>query len=268
MALLDFVKTIRKQGKRSFTIGELAAFHGISRNYARVLSHRMIKSGDLISPAKGFYVIVPPEYQNYGSIPPEELVPLLMRHLDVDYYVALLSAGLFYGATHQKPSRFQVITQKRIKHPLTFGDVKIDIIYKKSLEKLPIRKFPVSTGYLNVAEPELIVLDLFDYPNSSGGLNHIATVLSELIEVLRGDELIHLAIQTKREYHLQRLGYVLNKIDPIEEEKALKLMRALATYIEANRKKYIPLVSEIPSAGCPRHKKWKIIENAEIESDL
>lgn len=266
--LLDFVKIIRKQGKRSFTLDEVVSFHGISKNYARVLVHRMAKEGDLISPAKGFYIIVPPEYQNYGSIPPEELIPLVMSHLNVNYYVALLSAGLFYGATHQKPSKFQVITDKRIKHPLTFGNVKIDIIYKKSLFKLPIRKFVVSTGYLNVAEPELIVLDLFDFPNNSGGLNHISTVISELIEILNGDKLIDLAIKTNRAYHLSRIGYILSKLDPLEEEKSTRLVEILSSYVGANRKKYVPLASEIPSTGYPRLKKWKVIENAQIESDV
>jgi len=52
-----------------------------------------------------------------------------MKHLNVDYYVGLLSAGLFYGATHQKPARFQVITNKRVKHPLQFGDVVIQLVY-------------------------------------------------------------------------------------------------------------------------------------------
>lgn len=34
---------------------------------------------------------------------------------------------MFYGAIHQKPARFQVITNKRIKHPLKFGDVVIEL---------------------------------------------------------------------------------------------------------------------------------------------
>lgn len=52
----------------------------------------------------GYTSLLPPEYQSYGSIPAEELVPIIMQHIQADYYVALLSAGLFYGATHQKPA--------------------------------------------------------------------------------------------------------------------------------------------------------------------
>jgi AbiEi antitoxin C-terminal domain len=51
-----------------------------------------------------------------------------MQCLGSNDYVALLTAGLFHGATDQKPSRFQVISEKKIKHPLAFGDVEIDFI--------------------------------------------------------------------------------------------------------------------------------------------
>jgi len=83
-----------------------------------------------------------------------------MQYLDANYYVALLTAGLFQGATHQKTARFQVISDKRIKHPSVFGDVEINFIYKKSVSGLPTQDFTVSTGYLKVATPELVALDL------------------------------------------------------------------------------------------------------------
>jgi predicted transcriptional regulator of viral defense system len=147
-----YIKDLRKEGKRSFTIEEVINHFNISHNYAKVALHRLMKTGDLISPAKGFYVIVPPEHQPYGSIPPQELVPLVMQYLGANYYVALLSAGWFYGVTHQKPARFQVILDKRIKHPSTFGDVKIDYIYiyKKSMLELSTQDFTVPAGYLRL----------------------------------------------------------------------------------------------------------------------
>ena len=86
-----------------------------------------------------------------------------------------------------------MISDKRIKHPSTFGDVKIDYIYKKSVLELPTQDFTMSTGYLKVATPELVALDLLEYPNHVGGLNHIATVFSALAPVLDSIKLINLA---------------------------------------------------------------------------
>lgn len=240
----------------------------MSNSHARVALHRLLKTGDLISPAKGLYVIVPPEHQPHGSIPPQELVPLVMRYLGVHYYVALLSAGLFHGATHQKPARFQVISDRRIKHPSTFGDVEIDYIYKKSMLELPTQDFTVSTGYLKVATPELVALDLLEYLNHAGGLNHIATVFSELIEVLDPIKLINLAKDTSTEYQLQRIGYILDHIDVMDEPGAEIIINALAHHVQELKPSYLPLASEISKIGYSRCKKWRIIENSEIESDL
>jgi predicted transcriptional regulator of viral defense system len=268
MNLQSYIKNIRKDGKRCFTILDITRQFHISHSHARVALHRLLKTGDVISPARGLYVIVPPEHQPHGSIPAEELVPLVMQYLGSNYYVALLTAGLFHGATHQKPSKFQVISDKRIKRPLTFGDVEIDFIYKKSISGLPTQDFTVSTGYLKVATPELVALDLLSYPNHAGGLNHIATVFSELIEKLDAVKLINLAKDINAEHQLQRIGYIIENIEVMDENHADVMINALAAHVLVRKQKYLPLASEIPKIGYPRCKKWRIIENTEIESDL
>jgi predicted transcriptional regulator of viral defense system len=149
MRLQSYIKEIRKVGKRCFTLGDMVKELHISHNYARVALHRLLRTKDLISPARGLYVIVPPEQQPYGSIPPQELLPLIMQHAHANYYVALLTAGIFHGATHQKSARFQVISDKRIKHPLSFGDVSIEFIYKYSISGLPIQNVMSIQAILN-----------------------------------------------------------------------------------------------------------------------
>ena len=268
MNLSFYIKEIRKTGQRYFTLEQLMEDQGLSKNTALNAIYRLKGHGELISPARGLYVIVPPEHQPHGSIPPQELVPLIMQYLGASYYVALLSAGLFHGATHQKPARFQVISDRRIKHPSTFGDVEIDYIYKKSVLELPTQDFTMSTGYLKVATPELVALDLLEYPNHAGGLNHIATVFSELAPVLDPIKLINLAKDTCVEYQLQRIGYILDHIDVMDEPGAEIIINALAHHVQENKPSYLPLASEISKIGYSRCKKWRIIENSEIESDL
>lgn len=268
MNLQTYIKDIRKDGRRCFTINDIIEQFNVSKGHARVSLHRLLKAGDVISPARGFYVIVPPERQPHGSIPAEDLVPLIIQHLGANYYVALLTAGLFHGATHQKPSRFQVITDNRIKTPLIFGDVGIDFIYKKSVLDLPTQNFTVSTGYLKVATPELVALDILNYPNYCGGLNHIATVFSELFENLDAVKLIKLAKDIKAEHQLQRIGYILEHIGITDDEHASVIINLLAVHIAERKPKYLPLASEIPNKGYPRCKKWRIVKNIELESDL
>lgn len=205
---------------------------------------------------------------NQGFIAAEELMPIMMDYIKADYYVALLSAASFYGATHQKAAKFQIISNQIIKHNLKFSQVEIELLYKKSLKGLPTEKREVATGYLNVASPELVAIDLFKYRNQSGGLNHIATVLSELVEVIDPRKLIELASTLKEKGILQRMGYILEKIEHMDQTKADKIIAAMAEFLASQKTFYLSLAPELPKQGHPYIKQWKIIANTEIESDL
>ena len=107
MSLPNYIKEIRKYGARHFTLEKLMADMGLSKNAALSALYRIKEQGELISPLRGLYVIVPPEHRLHGCIPAEELIPIMMKHLNAEYYVALLSAAGFYGAAHQKIFKFQ-----------------------------------------------------------------------------------------------------------------------------------------------------------------
>ena len=142
------------------------------------------------------------------------------------------------------------------------------MIYKKSILQLPINKVPVNSGYLNIASPELTALDLVMYPSRSGGLNHIATVLSELVESINAKELIRVAAIIGEKASIQRLGYILDQIDFDDDTGAHEIIRELEIYLGDIRTFYTPLCPDIPKAYYPRIKKWKVIANAEVESDI
>ncbi|MBI1954015.1 MAG: type IV toxin-antitoxin system AbiEi family antitoxin [Proteobacteria bacterium] len=265
---IEYLEKLRSRGKRYFTSQEIIQDLSLSGDAARAGLYRLKRGGKLISPSRGLYVIVPPEHKSYGSIPAEELMPIMMKHIDAEYYVALLSAAGFYSASHQKPMVFQVVTNRRIKHSLKFGQVHIKLIYKKSLAGLPIKDFVVTSGYLKVATPELIAIDLLKFSKHAGGMNNIATVLSELIENINVHKLIELAENLDERYQLQRLGYIIEKVDVMDDDIKKTIIDALAEYVSSHMKSYTPLSSAISRIGHPRCRKWKIIENTDFESDL
>jgi predicted transcriptional regulator of viral defense system len=262
-----YIKFVRANGHLAFTSEEARLYLGISQNALNCGMYKLKKKGDVISPARNLYVIVPPEHQSIGCIPAEELIPIIMRHWGLDYYVALLSAAISYGASHQKPQIFQVITGKQIK-PLVFGKIKIEFIFKKFFDDSFVRKKTVKTGYLNIASPELIACDLLHYPTHAGGLNHIATVLSELIEALDSEKLMALVRVTHDKAWVQRLGYILEHIDSMDPDNQAKLTSILKQYITGESVNPIPLASELPTKGFSRNPDWNIIENTTVESDL
>ena len=264
----EYLEKLRASGRRHFTSDNLIKDLGISAVAARSGLYRLKKDAKLISPISGLYVIVPPEYRPYGSIPAEELVPIMMKHLQAEYYVALLSAANYFGAAHQKSARFQVISNKRIKHSLKFGQIAIELIYKNSLTNLPTQDFTVSTGYLKVATPELIAIDLFKYAKRAAGISHIATVLSELTCSIDGNKLIKLAENMDEICQIQRLGYVIEKIDVMDENKKQSIINTLAEYLQNSGRPFVSLVPYILRKGYPKCRKWKVIENTDFESDL
>ncbi len=60
------IKEIRSKGHRYYTLEQLMSDLNLSKNAALNAIYRIKKHGDVISPARGLYVIVPPEHQAYG----------------------------------------------------------------------------------------------------------------------------------------------------------------------------------------------------------
>ena len=266
MNFSDYIKHIRASGHYAFTTQEALSYLGISRNAFNCGMYKLKKKGEIVSPAKNLYVIISPEYQSMGCIPAEELVPILMKHWNLSYYVCLLSAAQYHGASHQKPQIFQVMINKQIKM-LHCGKLRIDFVYKKSLTNLPTQAFTVKTGYLTMSTPELTAMDLLSYPRHVGGLNHIATVLSELIEKIDPELLIKLVKNSVEKAWAQRLGYILEHIETMDEEKQQDVANLLHHALEQSFNP-VPLAPELLSKGQPRDHRWMIIENTTVESDL
>ena len=267
MVTLDkYIKIIREKGKSYFTKDQALKDLQIKNDSLNARIYRLKQKSEIISPAENLYVIVPPEYRNFGCIPAEELVPLLMKYKKVDYYACLLTAAMYHEASHQKPQLFQVMTNKQLK-PLSFGKVRIEFIYKKFFVNLPTQNINVKTGYLKISSPELTAMDLLLYSKHSGGLNHIAGVLSELVEAINPEKLTAVTKVSGEKTWLQRLGYILDHINSVNNKKKKLIISKLKKLLGRQKLVYMPLASELPVKGCSRNDKWMIIENTTIESD-
>jgi len=266
MNLSEYIKNIRAKGRFVLSIDDAAADLDISKNALYCAAYKLKKKKDLISIAKDLYLVIPPEYQSIGSLPAEELVPLLMAHWDIPYYVCGLSAAYYHGASHQKPQSYQVMTNTQIKD-VKFGKVKINFFYKKELVSLEVEKRIVKTGYLNVSSPELTAYDLLANRRLSGGLNQTATVLTELVESINADRLLTIIKGSKEHAWWQRLGYILSHIETMDSEKQLKILNVLKKHAKKNNLAWIPLAPELSTKGSSRDEPWKVIANTTIEAD-
>ena len=262
----NYIKKIQAKGKIMFSIEEILDELTTTRSIMHQAVARLKKKGELVSPYRGLYVIVPHHQANFGCIPAHELVPLLMDRFKANYYVAFLSAGQYYGAAHQKPMIFQVVSDKRIKN-IHCGHVRIHFTYKQDISNIPVNKRVVSTGYLNVSTPEATAMDIINFQKEAVGINNIATVLSELIEEINIPKLIEMAKISKQKAWVQRMGYILEHIDSLVEDHRRDIIDALYKHLSSKQPSFLPLSQANPRLGT-RNKKWKIIENTTVESDI
>lgn len=259
-----FIDQQRANGKYTFTTEGLHSQLEVSENALKKSLQRLKSQEAVVMLRKGFYVIVPPEYRAKGIIPTSFYINDLMKFLNRDYYVGLLNAAAYHGAAHQQPQGFSIITEGIALRPIKNNKVHINFYIKKAWNKNDVIKKKVDTGYINISSPELTALDLVNYYNEIGGFNRVATVIEELREVIKANELKNTVKHYEDIVVVQRLGYVL---DCVLEEK--ELSNVLFTYLES--KMFYPTLLR-PQRKKPDNmitgNKWKIVPNIEIEADI
>jgi predicted transcriptional regulator of viral defense system len=257
--LSKYMVEVRAQGRYSFTINEVQEQIAVSSlSLTRSLS-RLKQRNEIALIRKGFYVIIPPEYSKQGMLPPYLYIDDLMKFLEKSYYVGLSSAAAMYGAAHQQPMGYTVITQTP--SPRNIEKLKIDFFAKKELIEDGIVQQKTPAGYINVSSPELTALDFFDYLHKFG-INRIVTILEELTEVIKPSALLKIAKLYPNTAAVQRLGYILENMGADD-----KLISAVEKALDGQTLFPVPLSPQKGKVGIIDD-KWKVIINMEIESDL
>jgi len=255
-----YVDGLAQSGRHFFSAADARAALGVSPAAAKMALHRLSRQGLIASPARGYHVIVPPEYRALGCPPAEHFIPSLMERLGLRYYAGLLTAAQFHGAAHQRPQEFQVCLE-RARRPLACSRVRVVFIVRKRLRDVPVQRINTPRGTLLVSTPEATALDLVGYPHRAGGLNQVATLLGELAEQLDAEKLVAVA-DTAPPVWSQRLGYLLERVGAAEKAAPLK------NWVLGHARKSAVLLAGARSASGDRDSGWKIIVNATVEPDL
>ena len=263
-----YINNLEKYGTLSFTIQDITKALDKPKVYVYKKILELKKKGVIVSPTQGFYVIVPARHQVLGCLPAKELVVITMRHLDIPYYAGLLTAARYHGATHQGLFAFHVVTKKRMPKEWIIGHVWVKFIHKKDISDVELIKKKTDVGSLLISAPEETAKDVMTYYKQCGGLNHQATVLAELTEAINTKKLISLAKRSGGLFWVQRMGYILENIDTFYEQERDRVVAALEVFLSKKKLLYVPLAPEMPTKKKPRNKKWHIIENSTVESDV
>ena len=261
MNVKKYIDDLASKGRYYFTLREIERDIEQSKGSIMVNLSRLKRAGEIASPARGYYIIIPLEYRALGSLPPDQFIPDLMKFLDIPYYVGLLSAGMYHGAAHQQPQVFQVMLPT-VRNNLTIGKVRVGFHMNKYLDQCPVRTFNTPRSVLSVSSPEATALDLVAYPRASAGFSNILTVLSELVESMDLEEFCRM-LNTKREVTvLQRLGYLFELLEKDSFASAIE------QHLKGHRFEKTVLDPHHSSREGKLSERWKLILNVHIESDL
>ena len=74
----EFIEGMARLGRYFFSSAEAREALGVSAAATKVALHRLSQQGLVSSPARGYYVVVPPEYHALGCLPAQQFIPLLM----------------------------------------------------------------------------------------------------------------------------------------------------------------------------------------------
>ncbi len=252
-------------GRYGFSLNSLReSFDKHSETAIKFALKRLTDKGKIISIYKGYYLILPPQYTGKRILPPALFVDAFMKFLGRPYYVALLNAAAYHGASHQQPQEYFVMTSFPVLRATQKRGLKLNYVSIKSIPEKFVDQKKTESGYLNVSNPALTATDLVQFEKRIGGLNRAATVLNELAEVLNPDDFSTCLLDHVPVTVLQRLGFLLefacfntslaDALYSAMEKQSLKVYR-------------IPLKASGPVKGSSSANRWRVIENTKIEID-
>jgi len=261
----EWVEDLQKNGGITFTLtAVIEAFPMLKPDTVKRSLTRLTRKRKISSVWNGFYVIIPIEYQNKGVVPAIFYINQLMQFLKRDYYIALLNAAAFYGAAHQRPQEFSIVSAPPTLRTSRKEGVTINFISKSTIPEEFTEQRKTQTGYVKISSAELTSTDLIQYEKETGGLNRAATVLNELAESLNFKGISPSFFEHIPLPVIQRLGYLLGE-ELGYSSLADDLLSEIKKYGYRFRK--TPLKYRNATEGCAVNEKWKIVINESIEID-
>lgn len=261
MTIKEWIHNKEIHGESTFSIEDVKReFPSHSVQGLRTMLARFVNSGRLYAAYRGFYVIVPVQYQLKGIVPPTYYIDDLMNWLHKPYYVGLLSAASIYGASHQKAMVTQVMTMNPTTKSIAQNKqlvfvqcsaINPDFLITKNGEMSPVK----------FSSPELTAVDLIQFAGHIGGYQRVATVLAELIDSVDMGKMQNL-LQCTSTATLQRLGYILDFVLE-EQQKADQLF----AFIEQSSRKSILLSNKHLKNPNATSNRWHVNANIDIEID-
>jgi predicted transcriptional regulator of viral defense system len=258
--LRDWMLGLPGLGQYTFTAeearGRQPALSAASTNAALA---RAEMAGLIVTPVRGFHVVVPLEDRGVGAPSWRIFLDPMMTYLGLDYYVGLLTAAAHHGASPQAAQVVQVVVPSQ-RRRIKVGGSRLEFVVCRDMASAPVELVNAPSGRYRMATPELTALDLVRYAVRAGGWGNVVTVLRDLAPALRPSHFRPVLAIQPAAADIARLGYLLEWLGV--PDTAAPLHR----WIEARPERWVPLVPASGRAGV-RDPRWRIVINESIEPD-
>ena len=263
MSLNDWIKELEQRGVTSFSFQQVRCeFHERTEKSLKTDIKRLVSARRIENVYKGFYVIIPIQYQLKGIVPPSYYINELMEHLGKPYYVGLLSAAAIYGASHQRTMITQIVTTGPRTRTSNMNSL-LDRNYRQQIPKELIETRNGEMGRIYYSSAELTATDLIQFASHVGGYQRAATVIAELVDTIDINKM-RTVLQHTTATTVQRLGYLLDNI-LFEKDMADALygmLKEKVGYFNA-----VTMSPGHPASDSPESNRWRVDMNIDIEID-
>jgi predicted transcriptional regulator of viral defense system len=269
--LQEFIDLQLSLGRGYFTKRAALASVGQSPEALQATIERLTRKGSLVSPRRGFLLILRPEDRLLGAPDPSRWIDPLMKHLGLDYRISLLRAAAFHGSAHQAAMVFQVITSRQLPK-IEIGRQRIEFLYQaprtfaEANRPEWLTQLKTEAGFAKIAGVELTLLDMCRYFHRAAGIDGAAQAVHDLGK--KADPVIlRKAAGAYENSSVRRLGYLLERFGHNRQAKALQPFADKAKSFKDLDPAVRPIVPEL-RASEEKDSKWKLVINVPVEIDV
>ena len=266
-----FVDSELARGRAYFTSSESLPKLGQSPEAFRQAVRRLKRKGVVVSPRRGFFLIVRPEDRILGAPDPAEWIDPLMNHLGTDYRISLLRAAAFHGSSHQAAMVFQLIAPRQLPK-IEIGRQRIEFIYQEPSTFAETNRsewldqLKTDAGYAKMAGIELTLLDSCRYFHHAAGIEGAAQIVHDLGRKANPRTLTR-AAESYENSAVRRLGYLLENFGHERQAHALRKFADQAKSYKALDPSEKPIVAELADSD-EKNSVWKLIVNRSVEVEV
>ncbi|QVL33827.1 type IV toxin-antitoxin system AbiEi family antitoxin domain-containing protein [Telmatocola sphagniphila] len=264
----EYIESQLARGRGYFTKEEALAELGLSAEAFQAAIGRVKRKGLLVSPRRGFYLILRPEDRQLGAPDPSRWIDPLMKHLGLDYRISLLRAAAFHGSSHQAAMIFQVIAPKQLPK-IAVGRQRVDFLFQTSAtfeeanNPAWLSKLKTEAGFAQIAGLELTLLDICRYFHKAAGINGAAQAVHDLGKNAN-PRILAKAASAYENSAVRRLGYFLERFGHNRQAESLKDFAKKAKSFKALDPAVKPLVAELGLLD-EKNPDWMLIINVPVE---